>query len=54
MHNICATSLISKKIGLLNTLIKLLKEISNMLKKDFVYLGLNKKSIKELQISLDE
>ncbi len=32
---------------------KLLEKISEMLKKNFVYLGLEKKELKELQTNLD-
>ena len=53
MHSVCAIDLVAKKIRLLNALAKFLEEISNMLKKDFVYLGLNKKSTKKLRASLD-
>lgn len=54
MHSTCVINLVSQKIRLLNVLAKLLEKISNMFKKDFVYLGLNKKSIKKLRVSLDK
>ena len=52
-HNVCVADLVAQKIRLLNTLAKSLEEISNMLKKDFVHLGLNRKSTKKLQACLD-
>ena len=48
----CAAELVTQKIRLLNASAKSLEEISNMLIKDFVYLGLNKKNAKELRASL--
>lgn len=45
--------LVFQKIGSLNALVKSLEEISNILKKDFIHLSLNKKNIKKLQASFD-
>lgn len=49
-----AVDLVAKKIRSLNASAKSTEEISNMLKKNLVYLGLNKKNTKELQAALDE
>ena len=48
-----AADLVAQKIRLLDTLAKSAEEISNILKKDNVHLGLNKKSAKKLQAALD-
>ena len=48
----CAANLVAQKIRLLDALVKSVEEISNMLKKYVVHLGLNKKSVKELQATL--
>ena len=48
-----AADLVTQKIRLLDALAKSVEEISNMLKKNIVYLGLNKKSTKELRAALD-
>ena len=48
-----AADFLAQKIRLLDTLTKSVEEISNMLKKDVVHLGLNKKSAKELRAALD-
>ena len=48
-----AADLVAQKIRLLDASAKSAKEISNMLKKDVVHLGLNKKSAKELRAALD-
>ena len=52
-RNACAADLVAQKIRSLDALTKSAEEISNMLKKDVVYLGLNKKSAKELRAALD-
>ena len=52
-HGACAADLVAKKIRLLDALAKSAEEISNMLKKDVVHLGLNKKNAKELRAALD-
>ena len=44
----CAVDLVAQKIRSLDASAKSVEEISNMLKKDVVHLGLNKKSAKEL------
>ena len=49
----CATNLVTQKIRLLNASTKFVEEISNMLKKDNLHLGLNKKNTKKLQATLD-
>ena len=49
----CAADLVAQKIRSLDASAKSAEEISNMLKKDVVHLGLNKKSAKELQAVLD-
>ena len=49
----CTADLVAQKIRLLNTSAKSVEEISNMLKKDVIHLGLNKKSAKELRAALD-
>ena len=49
----CAADLVAQKIRLLDASAKSAEEISNMLKKDVVHLGLNKKSAKELRAALD-
>ena len=43
-----AVDLVTQKIKLLNAWAKSAVDISNMLKKEVVYLDLNKKNIKEL------
>lgn len=53
-YTIYIADLVSQKIRLLNALVKLLEEISNMLKKNFIHLGLNKKNIKKLRAGLDK
>ena len=53
MRGACATDLVAQKIRSLNISAKSAEEISNMLKKDIVHLGLNKKSAKELRAALD-
>ena len=53
MRSACAADLVAQKIRLLDTSAKSVEEISNMLMKDVVHLGLNKKSAKELQTALD-
>lgn len=50
----CAKDLVAQKIRLLDTSAKFLEESSNMLKKDFIHLGLNKKSAKELRTGLNK
>lgn len=52
--NACTTDLVAQKIRSLNALAKSLEEISNMLKKDIVHLGLNIRSAKKLQAGLDK
>ena len=49
----CAADLVAQKIRSLDASAKSVEEISNMLKKDVVHLGLNKKSAKELRAALD-
>ena len=49
----CAADLVAQKIRLLDASAKSVEEISNMLKKNVVHLGLNKKSAKELRATLD-
>ena len=49
----CAIDLVTLKIRLFDVSAKFVEEISNMLKKDVVYLDLNKKNVKELQAALD-
>ena len=49
----CTADLVAQKIRSLNASAKSVEEISNMLKKNVVHLGLNKKSAKELQAALD-
>lgn len=44
----CAADLVAQKIRLRNASAKSMEKISNMLKKDLVYLGLNKKNAKKL------
>ena len=53
MQSACAIDLVAQKIRSLDASTKSLEEISNILKKDFIHLGLNKKSAKELQTGLD-
>ena len=48
-----AADLVAQKIRSLDAPAKSAEEISNMLKKDVVHLGLNKKSAKELRAALD-
>ena len=52
MRGACAADLVAQKIRSLDTSAKSAEEISNMLKKDIVHLGLNKKSSKELRAAL--
>ena len=49
----CANDLVGQKIRSLDASAKSSEEISDMLKKDFVHLGLDKKKSKELQAGLD-
>ena len=49
----CANALVDQKIRLLNALAMSSEEISDMLKKDFVYLGLDKKETMKLRAGLD-
>ncbi len=49
----CANNLVVHKIRSLNAMAKSSEEISEMLKKDFVYLGLEKKESKELRANLN-
>ena len=49
----CVANLVAQKIRSLDVSAKSVEEISNMLKKDFVHLGLNKKNAKELRAALD-
>ena len=49
----CANNLVGQKIRSLNALAKSSEEILDMFKKDFVYLGLDKKKSKELRAGLD-
>ena len=49
----CANDLVGRKIRSLDASAKSLEEISDMLKKDFVHLGLDKKESKELRAGLD-
>ena len=53
MRGTCAIDLVAQTIRSLNASAKSVEEISNMLKKDVVHLGLNKKSAKELRAALD-
>ena len=48
IHGACIINLVSQKIRMLNTLANSLEEISNMLKKDFIYLSLKIKGVKKL------
>ena len=50
----CANDLVGQKIRSLNASAKSSEEISDMLKKDFVHLGLDKKESKELRVGLDD
>lgn len=52
-RNTSAADLVAQKIRSLNASAKSTEEISNMLKKDLVHLGLNKKNAKDLQAALD-
>lgn len=54
MRNVCTADLVFQKIRSLNALVKFLEEISRMFKKNFVYLGLNKKNVKKLQTGLNK
>lgn len=54
MESIGIVVLVFQKIRLLDVLTKFVEKISNMFKKDYVYLGLNKKSAKKLQAGFDE
>ena len=49
----CTVDFVAQKIRSLDFSAMSAKEISNMLKKDVVHLGLNKKSAKELRAALD-
>ena len=49
MRNTCAADFVTQIIWSLNNSAKTLEKISTILKIDFIYLGLNKKSIKELR-----
>ena len=53
MHGTCIADLVAQKIRSLDASAKSVEEISNMLKKDVVYLDLNKKNAKELRAALD-
>ena len=50
IYNTYAANLVFQKKNLLNILAKSLEKISNILKKNFLYFGLNKKNIRKLQI----
>ena len=50
---VCAVDLVFQKIKALNRATKSAVEISNMLQKDFVYLGSDKKELLSLQTSLN-
>ncbi len=52
-RRVCAVDLVSQKIKALNATTKSAAEISNMLQKDFVHLGLDKKELSALRTSLD-
>ena len=52
-RKVCTNDLVGQKIRSLNASAKSSEEISDMLKKDFVHLGLDKKESKELRASLD-
>ena len=49
----CAADLVAQKIRLVNASTKSAEEICNILKKNIVHLGLNKKCAKELRAALD-
>ena len=49
----CTADFVAQKIRSLDASTKFAEEISNMLKKNVVHLGLNKKSTKELRAALD-
>lgn len=49
----CVINFVLHKMRLLDVLARLLENISNMLKKDFIYLGLEKKKSKKVQASLN-
>ena len=49
----CTNDLVDQKIRSLNASVKSSEEISDMLKKNFVHLGLDKKESKELRAGLD-
>lgn len=53
MRRASTTNLVAQKIRLLNALAKSVKEIFNMLQKDLIYLGLNKKNSKKLRAAFD-
>lgn len=53
MRRTCANNLVVQKIRLLNAIVKSSEEISEILKKDFICLGLEIKESKKLQASLD-
>ena len=44
----CTVDLVAQKIRLLDALTNSVEEMPNMLKKNIVYLGLKRKSVKEL------
>ena len=48
-----AVDLVAQKIRLLDVLVKSAEEISNILKKNVIHLGLNKKSAKKLRAALN-
>ena len=52
-RKVYANDLVGQMIRSLNALAKFLEKVSDMLKKDFVHLGLNKKKLKELQAGFD-
>lgn len=53
MRNARVADLVAQKIRSLDALAKSVAKVSNMLKKDFVHLSLNKKNPKELQAALN-
>ena len=53
MHDTRAANLVAHKIRSLNASAKSIEEISNILKKVVVHLGLNEKSAKKLRAALD-
>ncbi len=54
MQKACANNFVAQKIRSLEAMVKLSEKISEILKKNFVHLGLKKKESKELQANLDE